>query len=204
MRRVLRAKADNQPASFVPAEAQAKPRMLGRALAASGDRAATPARARLQPEPLTARRTMPRVRTSAEQQLREHGLRVTASRIAVLDSVERLGGHVDAAAIAREARTVIGSVSTQAVYDVLNALTDAELLRRIEPAGSPARYETRVGDNHHHLVCRTCGEVEDVDCAVGEAPCLHASDERGFAIDEAEVIFWGQCAACRAAAAQMI
>ena len=136
---------------------------------------------------------------SAKDRLRERGLRVTASRIAVLESVERLGGHVDAATVARAARAALGSVSTQAVYDVLNALTEAELLRRIEPAGSPARYETRVGDNHHHLVCRTCGEVEDVDCVVGEAPCLEPPEDRGFAIDEAEVIFWGRCAACTAA-----
>ena len=120
--------------------------------------------------------------TSAKDLLRERGLRVTASRIAVLDSVERLGGHVDAATVAREARAVLGSVSTQAVYDVLNALTDAELLRRIEPAGSPARYEARVGDNHHHLVCRRCGLAVDVDCVVGQAPCLAPDASQGFAV----------------------
>ena len=93
-------------------------------------------------------------------------------------------------------RADLGDVSKQAVYDVLNALTDAALLRRIEPAGSVARYESRVGDNHHHLVCRSCGAIEDVDCAVGEAPCLTASDDHGYAIDEAEVVYWGLCPVC--------
>ena len=104
---------------------------------------------------------------------------MTAPRLAVLAVVEQLGGHVDAATIAAAARDRLGSVSTPAVYEILNALTDAGLLRRIQPAGSPARYETRVGDNHHHLVCRTCGAVEDVECVVGSAPCLHAGAERG-------------------------
>jgi Fur family ferric uptake transcriptional regulator len=119
----------------------------------------------------------------------------------VLDAVEQLGGHPDAAAIAARARASAGSVSTQAVYDVLGALVEARLLRRIEPAGSPARYETRVGDNHHHLVCRTCAKTEDVDCAAPEAPCLHPVADHGFDIDEAEIVFWGQCATCRQAAA---
>jgi len=133
--------------------------------------------------------------------LRERGLRVTAPRMAVLAAVEELGGHPDADRIATLVRERLGRVSTQAVYDVLRALTDARLLRRIEPAGSPWRYETRVGDNHHHLVCRSCGEAWDVDCAVGDAPCLEPTPVvEGFAVDEAEVIFWGRCAACRSAA----
>jgi Fur family ferric uptake transcriptional regulator len=134
---------------------------------------------------------------TAKERLRERGLRVTAPRLAVLGAVEQLGGHPDVAAIADHARTGLGALSTQAVYDILGAFTDARLVRRIEPPGSPARYETRVGDNHHHLICRICGTVDDVDCVTGAAPCLHPSDERGFAIDEAEVIFWGECAACR-------
>jgi len=131
--------------------------------------------------------------------LRERGLNVTAPRLAVLAAVEQLGGHVDAGAIAAAAHDRLGSVSTPAVYDILNALTDAGLLRRIQPAGSPARYETRVGDNHHHLVCRTCGRVEDVDCVVGRAPCLHAGPDAAFPAEEAEITFWGQCERCRAA-----
>jgi len=135
---------------------------------------------------------------AARERLRERGLNVTAPRLAVLAAVEELGGHVDAGAIAAAARDRLGSVSTPAVYDILNALTDAGLLRRIQPAGSPARYETRVGDNHHHLVCRTCGTVVDVDCAVGEVPCLTAADDQGFVIDEAEVTYWGLCPSCAA------
>ena len=113
--------------------------------------------------------------------------------------MRELGGHPDAADVAAHARRRLGSASTQAVYDTLATLTAAGLLRRIEPPGSPARFETRVGDNHHHLICRTCRRIADVECAVGEAPCLHPSDERGFAIDEAEVVFWGECEDCRAA-----
>jgi Fe2+ or Zn2+ uptake regulation protein len=139
--------------------------------------------------------------TPAKERLREHGLTVTAPRVAVIEAVERLGGHPDVAAITRETRDALGRVSTQAVYDILKALTEARLLRCIEPAGSPARYETRVGDNHHHLVCRQCGTAVDVDCATGEAPCLHLDDDRGFAVDEAEVIFWGDCPSCAASAA---
>jgi Fur family ferric uptake transcriptional regulator len=109
--------------------------------------------------------------------------------------------HADADALANAVRLRLGKVSTQAIYDVLHALTQAGLVRRIEPAGSPTRYELRVGDNHHHLVCRSCGAIEDVDCAVGKRPCLHASDDHGFAIDEAEVTYWGLCPRCRDGAA---
>ncbi|NLE82754.1 MAG: transcriptional repressor [Rhodococcus sp.] len=129
-------------------------------------------------------------------QLRSVGLRVTAPRVAVLNMVAR-HPHSDADDIAAAVRAELGSVSTQAVYDVLKACVGAGLLRRIEPAGSPARYETRTGDNHHHLVCRACGTVVDVDCVVGSAPCLTASDTHGFALDEAEVTFWGLCPNCR-------
>jgi len=129
--------------------------------------------------------------------LREAQLRVTRPRVAVLELLER-HPHADADTIARAARESLGKVSTQAIYDVLAALSDAGLVRRIEPAGSPARYELRVGDNHHHLVCRRCGAIVDVDCAVGERPCLHVSHDYGFEIDEAEVIYWGRCPACRA------
>jgi Fur family transcriptional regulator, stress-responsive regulator len=134
---------------------------------------------------------------STRERLRERGLNVTAPRLAVYAAVEELGGHVDAGAIAAAARDRLGSVSTPAVYDILNALTAAGLLRRIQPAGSAARYETRVGDNHHHLVCRSCGVVEDVDCVAGEPPCLHPADDLAFAVDEAEVVFWGKCKCCR-------
>lgn len=122
---------------------------------------------------------------------------MTAARLAILDTV-RKGNHLDADRVARAVRERVGHVSTQAVYDSLHALTAAGLLRRIEPAGSPARYETRVGDNHHHLVCRTCGEVTDIDCVVGEAPCLAPSQSHGYTVDEAEVVFWGICPACKA------
>jgi Fur family ferric uptake transcriptional regulator len=128
--------------------------------------------------------------------LRGAGLRVTAPRVAVLSEVHD-HPHADADTLASAVRSRLGSVSTQAVYDVLRALADAGLVRRIEPAGSPARYEARVGDNHHHVVCRSCGAIGDVDCAVGEAPCLEASDSHGFAVDEAEVTFWGLCPDCR-------
>jgi Fe2+ or Zn2+ uptake regulation protein len=130
--------------------------------------------------------------------LRAVGLRVTSGRIAVLDAV-RDHPHATADLLAREARLSLGSVSTQAVYDVLEALTAAGLVRRIEPAGSAGRYEVRTGDNHHHLICRSCGTVADVDCAVGEAPCLTPSDGRGFVIDEAEIVFWGLCSVCESA-----
>jgi Fe2+ or Zn2+ uptake regulation protein len=136
---------------------------------------------------------------SASERLRERGLNVTAPRLAVLATVEELGGHVDAGSIAPAARERLGSVSTPAVYDILNALTEAGLLRRVQPAGSAALYETRVGDNHHHLVCRTCGALEDVDCVAGQAPCLHPVTDSDFPVDEAEIMFWGQCERCRAA-----
>jgi len=131
-----------------------------------------------------------------EQQLREAALRVTSPRVAVLTEV-RMHPHADVDTLTAMVRARLGSVSTQAVYDVLRALTDAGLVRRIEPAGSPARFEARVSDNHHHVVCRTCGDVADVDCAIGSAPCLEASNTNGFVIDEAEVTYWGICPACQ-------
>lgn len=131
--------------------------------------------------------------TAAE--LRGAGLRVTAARVALLETV-RAGDHLPVDAIATGVRDRLGHISLQAVYEALHSLTAAGLVRRIEPPGSPARFEGRVGDNHHHLVCRSCGSVVDVDCAVGHAPCLTASDDRGFSIDEAEVIYWGLCPAC--------
>jgi Fur family ferric uptake transcriptional regulator len=127
--------------------------------------------------------------------LREAGLRVTAARVALLETV-RGGDHLGVEAITSGVRARIGHVSMQAVYDALHALTASGLVRRIEPAGSPARFEGRVSDNHHHVVCRSCGVVADVDCAVGEAPCLTASDDHGFSIDEAEVIYWSLCPDC--------
>jgi len=135
--------------------------------------------------------------TTAEE-LRSAGLRVTAARIALLETV-RNGDHLDVEAIAAQVRGRIGHVSIQAVYEALHALTAARLVRRIEPAGSPARFEGRVGDNHHHVVCRSCGVVADVDCAVGEVPCLTASDDHGFSIEEAEVVYWGLCSDCSCA-----
>jgi Fur family transcriptional regulator, stress-responsive regulator len=130
-------------------------------------------------------------------ELRARGLRVTAPRLAVFRAVAESDWHPDVDAIASAARSQLGTLSTQAVYDALNALTAAGLLRRIEPAGSPARFETRVGDNHHHVVCRVCGAARDVDCVVGEAPCLTPSDAGGFLLDEAEVTFWGICPTCQ-------
>ncbi|MGW7237791.1 Fur family transcriptional regulator [Streptomyces sp. NPDC054804] len=132
--------------------------------------------------------------TTADE-LRGAGLRVTAARVALLETV-RAGDHLDVERVASGVRERVGHISLQAVYDALHALTTAGLIRRIEPAGSPARFEGRVGDNHHHVLCRSCGAVADVDCAVGEAPCLTASDDHGFAIDEAEVIYWGLCPVC--------
>lgn len=133
------------------------------------------------------------------QFLREHGVQVTAQRLAVLRAVSDRP-HSTADAIAEDVRTEIGAISRQGVYDALGILAEKGLIRRIQPAGSPARYENRVGDNHHHLICRVCGRMEDVDCAVGETPCLRAADDSGYVIDEAEVIFWGTCPDCRAAA----
>ena len=132
--------------------------------------------------------------------LRRHGLQVTAQRLAVLQAVSD-SPHGTAADIARVARSGLGTLSLQAVYDTLTALSEKGIIRRIQPAGSPARYEDRVGDNHHHLICRSCGRMVDVDCAVGEAPCLTASEAAGYEIDEAEVIYWGRCATCAGAAA---
>ncbi len=129
--------------------------------------------------------------------LRNAALRVTAPRMAVLTVVHD-NPHSDTDSIIERVRRTLGTVSHQAVYDVLRALTAAGLLRRIQPMGSVARYETRVGDNHHHVVCRSCGVIADVDCAVGEAPCLAASDDNGFVLDEAEVIYWGLCPDCSA------
>jgi Fe2+ or Zn2+ uptake regulation protein len=131
----------------------------------------------------------------AERLLREAALRVTRPRLAVLSAVHERP-HADTDAIIDAARTHVGAVSHQAVYDVLRVLTEAGLVRRIQPAGSVARYEARVGDNHHHVVCRSCGAVADVDCAVGDVPCLTATDDAGFTIDEAEVVYWGRCPEC--------
>ncbi|PZG21282.1 transcriptional repressor [Micromonospora craterilacus] len=133
-----------------------------------------------------------------EQMLRGAALRVTRPRVAVLSAVHA-HPHADTDSIIRAVRGGLPEVSRQAVYDVLRALTGAGLVRRIEPPGSVARYESRVGDNHHHVVCRSCGLVADVDCAVGEAPCLTASDGHGFSIDEAEVTYWGLCPGCSTA-----
>ncbi len=130
-----------------------------------------------------------------EQSLRDVGLRVTKQRTAVLTAVTA-HPHADTTAIIDLAREAIPELSHQAVYDSLRALTEAGLLRCIEPAGSVARYETRTGDNHHHLVCRSCGRIVDVDCTIGAAPCLTPSHDHGFVIDEAEVVFWGLCPAC--------
>jgi Fur family ferric uptake transcriptional regulator len=130
--------------------------------------------------------------------LRRHGMQVTAQRLAVLRAVSALP-HSTAADIDTAVRAEIGSISLQAVYDVLGALANAGIIRRIQPAGSPARYEDRIDDNHHHLICRSCGRMIDVDCAVGDSPCLTAADDSGFEIDEAEVIYWGRCPECAAA-----
>ena len=129
--------------------------------------------------------------------IRDAGLRVTAPRLAVLAAVEAGTQHHDAETIAVAARARLGTLSTQAVYDNLNALVEAGLVRRIQPANSPARYETRTCDNHHHIVCRRCGRTADVDCTVGSAPCLEPSADHGFIVQEAEVIFWGLCPQCQ-------
>ena len=130
-----------------------------------------------------------------ESLLRSASLRVTRPRVAVLSAVHGRP-HADTEALIDAVRADLGAVSHQAVYDVLRALTERGLLRRIQPAGTVARYEARVGDNHHHVVCRSCGSIADVDCAVGEAPCLNPLDHAGFAVDEAEVTYWGRCPAC--------
>ena len=131
-----------------------------------------------------------------EHVLKQHGLQVTAQRLAVMRAVHAQP-HATADDVVDQVRGVIGSISRQAVYDTLGVLTDKHLIRRIQPAGSAARYEDRVGDNHHHLICRGCGIMFDVNCAVGVTPCLTAIDDHGFAIDEAEVVYWGHCPACR-------
>ncbi|MHB1615592.1 MAG: Fur family transcriptional regulator [Actinomycetes bacterium] len=136
--------------------------------------------------------------SDAVARLRGSGLRVTAGRVAVLRILTQ-APHSDADSIIRGVRTHHGTVSTQAVYDVLRVLGQAGLVRRIQPAGGPARFELRVGDNHHHVVCRECGSTTDVDCAVGQAPCLDPSDDHGYRVDEAEVTYWGVCPACQEA-----
>jgi Fur family ferric uptake transcriptional regulator len=135
--------------------------------------------------------------TDYEQLLRSSDLRVTRPRVAVLAAVHE-HPHADTDSIIGAVRQDLAEVSHQAVYDVLRALTTAGLVRRIQPSGSVARYESRVGDNHHHVICRSCGAIADVDCSVGDAPCLHASNDHGYTIDEAEVIYWGTCPDCSA------
>jgi len=127
--------------------------------------------------------------------LRKHGVQVTAQRLAVLRAVS-VQPHGTAHDVAEVVRAEISVISRQAVYDALGILADKGLIRRIQPAGSPARYEDRVGDNHHHLICRTCGRMVDVDCAIGATPCLTAADDAGYEIDEAEVVYWGRCPEC--------
>ncbi len=138
---------------------------------------------------------MPADRSDHDVLLREHGLQVTAQRLAILRAVTDLP-HGTADDVCTAVRAELGTISRQAVYDALSALAEKGLLRRIEPAGSAARYERRVGDNHHHLICRGCGRMVDVDCAVGATPCLTAADDSGFEIDEAEVVYWGTCPEC--------
>lgn len=142
------------------------------------------------------------VEQPAAAQIRSRGLRATASRVAIFDAVVGLGDHPDAKSVLHRVRAQTGAVSMQAVYDGLQVLTEAGMLRRIEPAGSPARFEPRVGDNHHHAICRVCGVTRDVDCAVGATPCLQPDDASGFEIDEAEVIYWGLCPDCSEAATE--
>ncbi|HEX3090568.1 MAG TPA: Fur family transcriptional regulator [Ilumatobacteraceae bacterium] len=139
----------------------------------------------------------------AAEFLRQKGLKVTAQRLAVLRAVSSQP-HLTADDVVEIVRGDIGVVSRRAVYDAVGVLADIGLLRRIQPSGSAARYEDRVGDNHHHLICRTCGEMVDVDCAVGDTPCLIAADDAGYEIDEAEVIYWGRCPACRQSETQAI
>lgn len=134
--------------------------------------------------------------TEATELLRHHGVQVTAQRLAVLGAISS-SPHVTAEAVAESVRREIGAISRQAVYDSLNLLVTKGIVRRIEPAGFPALYEDRVGDNHHHLVCRSCGRLADVDCAVGYTPCLIPSDDGDFVVDEAEVVYWGLCPSCQ-------
>jgi Fur family ferric uptake transcriptional regulator len=136
------------------------------------------------------------VSTDPGQLLRDHGIQVTAQRLAVLRAVSDQP-HITADEVADSVRAEIGAISLQAVYDALSLLVGEGLIRRIQPAGSPARFEDRVGDNHHHLICRICGRVVDVDCAIGSAPCLTALNDSGYAIDEAEVAYWGRCPDCQ-------
>jgi Fur family ferric uptake transcriptional regulator len=131
------------------------------------------------------------------ESLRQHGIQATAQRVAVLSAVSSRP-HLSADDVAEIAQNDIGTISRQAVYDALSVFVEKGLLRRIQPVGSPARYEDRVDDNHHHLICRICAEVVDVDCAVGFAPCLTAADDKGYEIDEADVAYWGRCPQCRA------
>jgi Fur family ferric uptake transcriptional regulator len=138
---------------------------------------------------------------SATDLLRAAGLRITAPRVAVLEVLAE-HPHASADLVVSEVRAELGSVSTQAIYDVLRVCGEAGIVRRIEPAGAPALHELRVGDNHHHMVCRQCGVVRDVDCAVGEAPCLEPSEDHGFQLDEAEVVYWGLCPQCISATSQ--
>lgn len=138
------------------------------------------------------------MRTDLAELLGSHGVQVTAQRLAVLRAVTE-SPHSTADAVAEAVRGLIGTISRQGVYDVLAVLGEVGLIRRIAPIGSAARYETRVGDNHHHIICRSCGEIIDVDCAVGFTPCLTASDNMGYDIDEAEVAYWGRCPKCCAA-----
>lgn len=133
---------------------------------------------------------------SAHDLLRDHGLSITTQRLAVYDAVSR-NPHATADEIAESARRELGTLSRQAVFDTLNVFTETGIIRRIQPAASPARYEDRTDDNHHHIVCRTCGATVDVDCAVGFRPCLKANKKHGFSIDEAEVIYWGTCPTCK-------
>jgi len=135
------------------------------------------------------------VRSNAADVLRQRGIQVTAQRLAVLRVVSG-HPHITADAVADAVRAEIGAISLQSVYDALSVLVAEKLLRRIQPAGSAARFEDRVGDNHHHLICRVCGRLVDVDCATGDAPCLTASDDKGYEIDEAEVAYWGRCPDC--------
>jgi Fe2+ or Zn2+ uptake regulation protein len=135
------------------------------------------------------------VTSDTAELLRQHGIQVTAQRLAVLRAVAGRP-HITADGVADAVRAEIGAISLQSVYDALGVLVGEGLVRRIQPAGSPARFEARVGDNHHHLICRTCGRMVDVDCAVGAAPCLTPSDGMGYEIDEAEVVYWGRCPEC--------
>lgn len=130
------------------------------------------------------------------QQLRERGVHVTAQRLAILEAVSARP-HATTEELTEDVRSSIGTISRQAVYDTLGVFVEKNLIRRIQPTGSVARYEDRVGDNHHHLVCRGCGIMFDIDCAVGATPCLTADDDHGFEIDEAEVVYWGRCPTCR-------